>query len=121
MVIPSWGSLGVDVLEVYDALRSQLKLPEHQGVLITSVAKDGAAEKAGIKVHDILMKLDGEPILGSAEFQRRLLVMKPDQKVSVQRISGGKTDDVIVTLSATPPPDDPPKRRRRVILPTREK
>ena len=51
-----------DFEPVSDALRSQLALPEGQGVV---VARDGAAK--GLKKHDVLLEIDGRPVGTLAE------------------------------------------------------
>src|SRR5262249_11234739 len=43
-------------------LRSQLQLPSASGVLVNQVMADSPAAKAGLKVHDILLEIDGKPL-----------------------------------------------------------
>jgi len=50
--------IGVSVSAIEPALRSQLKIPMEQGLIVNAVVNDSPAGKAGIKVHDILLSLD---------------------------------------------------------------
>jgi len=54
------GSLGAKLQEMAAQDRVDRGLPENVGVLIASVAKEGPAEKTGIRAGDVLCKLDEE-------------------------------------------------------------
>lgn len=63
--------LGILVTGVPDALRSQLKLKEKEGVLVVDVIEDGPAAKAGVKKHDIVTKLNGATVTDLQEFVQK--------------------------------------------------
>ena len=69
----------MSVSPIEPALRSQLKLPENEGLLATDVFKDSPAAKAEVKVHDILTKLAGK----SLDSQEKL--------IELVQANGGKT------------------------------
>jgi membrane-associated protease RseP (regulator of RpoE activity) len=52
--------IGVTLDEADDTLRSQLRLAAGEGLVVTEVIGDGPAATAGIKPHDVLVKLDGK-------------------------------------------------------------
>jgi membrane-associated protease RseP (regulator of RpoE activity) len=54
--------IGVSVADVEPALRAQLRIPSNQGLLVNEVYKESPAEKADIKVNDILILLNGTPL-----------------------------------------------------------
>src|SRR2546427_795221 len=43
-------------------LIEQLDLPKEQGMVLCDVLADSAAAKAGLKPHDILLELNGQPV-----------------------------------------------------------
>jgi hypothetical protein len=64
-----------------------------QGMLVKLVKTDSPAERAGLKVHDILLLYNGKKIKDGEQFANLILknkVPKGDQKVSVVVIRGGK-------------------------------
>jgi membrane-associated protease RseP (regulator of RpoE activity) len=54
--------VGADLTPADDAVRSQLKLSEGQGLVVTGVIDGGPAARAGLKVNDILLILDEKPL-----------------------------------------------------------
>ena len=48
--------IGVIIQDVTQELMNQLKLPNTNGVLVSGFSENGAAEDAGIKVKDIILK-----------------------------------------------------------------
>jgi membrane-associated protease RseP (regulator of RpoE activity) len=54
--------IGVSVGEVDETLRSQLRLPEKRGLVVTKVESDAPAAKAGILLHDVLMEFGGKSL-----------------------------------------------------------
>ena len=64
------GRLGVGVQALTPELAEYFGVKE--GVLVTSVQKDGAAAKAGVKAGDIITTVDGTSIDDPAELRRRV-------------------------------------------------
>jgi membrane-associated protease RseP (regulator of RpoE activity) len=62
---PYW--IGVSVNSVEPALRSQLQLPDGQGLIVNDVVKESPASKTDLKVNDILLEVDGKPLPDSAK------------------------------------------------------
>jgi membrane-associated protease RseP (regulator of RpoE activity) len=54
--------IGVAVAQPDDTLRAHLELPAGVGLVATEVVANTPAEKAGVKVHDILLELDDKPL-----------------------------------------------------------
>src|SRR5262249_14852196 len=52
--------IGVSVSAPSDALRAHLGI--ERGLVATEVVKDSPAEKAGVKVHDVLVEINGKPL-----------------------------------------------------------
>jgi len=58
----SLGQLGLGVKEPSPTLVDQLDLPKGQGLAVEQVETDSAAAKAGLRAHDILLEVDGQPV-----------------------------------------------------------
>ncbi|MEV6160385.1 trypsin-like peptidase domain-containing protein [Streptomyces sp. NPDC052052] len=68
------------------------------GVALVSVAKGGAADKAGLKVGDIITRLDDVPITTITSLAEALASDKPGDKVPVTYLRGTTEKTVKVTL-----------------------
>ena len=94
--------IGLVCAAVPRVLRAHLDLPDDQGVLVQRVVEDGAAEKAGIEQHDVLVSVDGVPLRDPGELARLVRGGKGQpQTIGVYR--KGQLREVSVTATATPP------------------
>ena len=89
------GWLGVSTRST-DNIAESLKLSDGVGVLVSSVENASPAEKAGIKVGDLILKFDGKNINNNKKLPRIVAETPIDKKVNVEIISKGKRK--IVTL-----------------------
>lgn len=82
--------LGVAGTDVIEEATARYEMPE--GVFVTNVLEDTAAEKAGILKGDIITYIDGEKITGMDELQGLLEYYAGDTEVEVvlMRLSNGE-------------------------------
>lgn len=63
-----------------------LASPPGRGILVAAMTRDGAAERAGIRVGDRIVEVDGERVIGSAEaLTAQLASDKGLQEITVER------------------------------------
>ena len=93
--------LGVDVAPVDSPLRAHLDLKENQGVLITNVSNESDAAKAGLKQHDIIVRLNDDAIEGPSRFNE-LVSAQRGKEVKLQIVRQGKPTTLAITLPNTP-------------------
>ncbi len=87
--------IGASLHAVDDALRSQLAIPKGQGVVVVQVARNGAAARAGIKKHDVLLTVDNQPLAKGEDLNRALKAAK-GQGVAIKLLRAGGM--VVVTV-----------------------
>ncbi|MEU6924646.1 MULTISPECIES: trypsin-like peptidase domain-containing protein [unclassified Streptomyces] len=68
------------------------------GVALVSVTRDGAAEKAGLRVGDIVIRIDDLPVTTITSLSEALASDKPGQKVTVTYVRSGVEKTAKVTL-----------------------
>ena len=80
-------------------LRSQLQIPANAGLIVNEVVHDSPAAKAGVKVHDIVLELDGKPLSDPGKLAE--FVQANGEKPIVARLlrAGGMKDG---TVEVTP-------------------
>jgi hypothetical protein len=95
--------LGVLISPVPEVLYDQLpELPRDQGVVITHVLPDSPAARADLRRHDILLAYNDDKIRDCEHFARLTRADKPDNKVKLELLRGGRKQRVEVTLALGP-------------------
>jgi S1-C subfamily serine protease len=74
-----------------------------QGALVSDVSADTPAEDAGIADGDVVIAIDGEPVVGSAGLIAAIRDLEPGTDVEVTVMRGGKELVLTATLTSLPP------------------
>ncbi|HWA30962.1 MAG TPA: Do family serine endopeptidase [Rhizomicrobium sp.] len=90
---------------VSSSIASSVGLPKPEGVILKSVYPNGPAAKAGLKVGDVVLAVDGYPVDDMQSLNYRVTTHKPGDGPSFKVFSDGKYRDVTVVLAA--PPETP--------------
>jgi len=89
------GRLGVRMERVPAIAADQLGLEPNVGIAINFVTPGSPAEKAGLKVNDIILEFAGKPVSDNTEeFARRVTDVKANEKVDLVVLRKGKKVDV---------------------------
>ena len=72
-----------------------------EGVLVRSVKKGSAADKAGIKAGDVITKVDDSKVTSSAEITRVLRGLKSKKTFGVTVVRNKKEMPLTVTMEST--------------------
>jgi membrane-associated protease RseP (regulator of RpoE activity) len=108
--------IGVSTMQLTKQLAEYFGITDGKGVLVTSVADDSPAAKAGIKAGDIIVAADGEKIEGSGDLSRAIN-KKKDGDVTLTVIHNKSQRNVTVTPKEGGPMIAPGQIGRRVIVP----
>jgi len=76
--------LGVAVQEVNQTLADSFKLDKPEGALVSGVEKGGPAEKAGLQPGDVIVSVNGQPIVGSGDLPAVVGQAMPGDRISMQ-------------------------------------
>ena len=93
------GRIGVSITAVNRDLAESLGLPKAQGAAIGTVEENSPAAKAGLEAGDVILRIDGRPVEGSADLSRTIRSLKPGTKTTLNVFRGGKARDVQVTIA----------------------
>jgi serine protease Do len=92
------GRLGVQISEVTRDVAQALGLDKARGAEVAMVEPGGPAEKAGIKVGDIILKFNGQPIETTRDLPRLVGASKVGSHASVTVWRRGQQMEVPVTI-----------------------
>ncbi len=99
MLSPSQGYLGVGMHDVDTERAQQLKLKEARGVEVTTIDHDAPAAKAGLRLHDVILGMNGQAIVGQAQLTRMLHDTPAGRTITLQISRDGAQQTVTVQLA----------------------
>jgi serine protease Do len=91
--------LGLDVTDVSEEIYRELNLSEIEGVYITYIEQEGAAEQAGLKRGDVILKINSKPTNSKTAFDEQVSYYKPGDKVTVQFKRNGQVQEKQLQLT----------------------
>ena len=77
------GQIGLVVQSITPALAKGLRLSQDWGVIAADVTPDGPADKAGLKIRDIITTLNGTTMQDAPELETAVYQMRLDDKVQL--------------------------------------
>ena len=95
----SQGYLGVDLADVDQEKAQALKLKEVRGAVITLIDHDAPAGQIGLKVNDVVVKLNGQAVEGAEQLRRTLREIPAGRKVSLEISRDGNLQTLAVQLA----------------------
>lgn len=93
------GYMGVLIGDVDSDAASRLKLRENRGALVTLIDHDAPAAQAGIRVNDVILQINGQPVENAEQFGRTLKPFPPGRKISLLVARDGNTQTIVVELA----------------------
>lgn len=84
------GEIGVAVRSITPDLLEGLDLPTARGVLLEDISPDSPAEKAGLKIGDVVVKVGGKPVTNVRQFSLDLLEYKVGQTTQIEVLRAKK-------------------------------
>jgi len=101
------GYLGVLIQKVTPEIAESLGMDRARGALVANVSKDGPADKAGVKVGDVIVEFDGTEVKDSSDLplivartpvekKVKLKVLRDKREVSLNAAVGELRDEEVV-------------------------
>jgi Do/DeqQ family serine protease len=92
------GFLGINIRNLDNDLANELGLNITQGVLVSNTVKGGAAEFAGIRVDDVITKVNGITVNSAPKLQELVGTKRQGEKVTLTINRSGNIKEIPVTL-----------------------
>jgi serine protease Do len=92
------GQLGVMIQDMSPALAKQFGLTQPEGVLVSQVNQDSAAEKAGLKAGDVILRYDGQAATDVRQLRNLVASTLPGTKVKIDILRNGKAKTLTATI-----------------------
>lgn len=90
--------IGVSLTGLTPELREHFGAPKDAGVMVESVQDDSPADKAGIKVGDIVLSVDGKDVKSSVDLRGALRDKKEGDSVRLEVLRGRTRQSIVATV-----------------------
>jgi serine protease DegQ len=96
------GWIGVALRDMTNEFAESLKLPETRGALISHVLTGSPADKAGVKLGDVLIAVNGTDVKDSASVLNLIAGLNPGSQVTLKVIRNREASELQVTTGRRP-------------------
>ncbi len=90
--------IGVSIQDLDQALAQEMKLDRIRGVYVSGLTNGGAAEAAGMKPGDVILKVGTMDVNNVPQLQEQVGRFRPGDKVAVTVLRGGQENVLNMTL-----------------------
>ena len=97
------GLLGVKIQDVSPDIAATYELPTNSGALVYEVNPDSAAEKAGIRIEDVIISINGARLRDSGSLRNAIGLLPPGEKVAVGLLRDGREQTITAVLGEIAP------------------
>ena len=96
------GLLGVSIYSLTPDMAKSLNIPNTQGVLVSQVSEGSAAEKAGIRVGDVITSINDQPTKSNSDLRNAIGLSRLGEKLDVALIRDRKPIHVTAVITELP-------------------
>lgn len=97
------GRLGIAMQDLTPELAKALNIKATKGAIVAQVVPGSPADKAGLRTGDLVVSLDGRPIINSAELRNTIGLMQIGEKVTMEVVRDGERKTIKASIA---PPDE---------------
>ncbi|MCV2403048.1 trypsin-like peptidase domain-containing protein [Marinomonas sp. C2222] len=96
------GYLGMEAQKITQPLAENLSLASSKGLLVSEIGKGSPAEKAGIQVGDVILKINNESSEDPFQVKHLIASLKPGTSISLLGIRGAQSYKINILLEEQP-------------------
>ena len=97
------GWLGITMQELDENTSKAVGLKDTKGVLVAHVIPGDPADKGGMKIGDVILKANGQPVDDSSALLARVASMPPGEKIQLGVWRQNRMTDLTITLGERKP------------------
>ncbi len=103
------GYIGVEPQDVTPEMADAFRLPRSDGAIIAGVMRGGPADKAGVKVGDILISVDGKAVPNTATMLNTIAQIKPGSSAQFRFVRDRREMELPIVVGRRPKPTGKPE------------
>lgn len=97
------GWLGIEIRNLTAALARTLKTDQSHGVLITRIVSKSPAQKAGLKINDIITRVNNRRVRNARSFSSFVAQMTPGVSMQLTIIRNNQSEKININVGTRPP------------------
>ncbi|MGL4232030.1 MAG: S1C family serine protease [Casimicrobium sp.] len=98
------GYLGASLGAVTPDVQQRLALKDAKGAFVAAVVDGGPGSRAGVRPNDVILEVNGKPVVDRNEAINVIAATAPEQTVSLKILRDGEAKEVQVKLGKRPAP-----------------
>jgi serine protease DegQ len=98
------GYIGVEPQDLTPELAEAFRLPRREGAIIAGVIRGGPADRAGVRVGDILIGIEGRPVSDTASMLNQIAQLAPGSTTRFQFLRDAKQVEISIRIGKRPAP-----------------
>src|SRR5690606_9803165 len=98
------GYIGVEPQDITPELAEAFRLPRKEGAIVAGVMRGGPADRAGVRVGDILVDVGGKPVTNTTTMLDVIAQLQPGATVTFRFLRDGRTVEVPIRVGKRPSP-----------------
>jgi serine protease Do len=96
------GFLGIMGADITPEKAEMFKLEDAQGGAITQAVEDSPAEKAGLKLYDVISEFGAGPVANYNEFRNKVAMVQPGTEIELVILRDGERKKIVAELGERP-------------------
>jgi serine protease Do/serine protease DegQ len=96
------GQLGVSMYTVTPDIAHSLGLADAVGALVSQVVEGSPADKAGLRVGDVITSVNGQPVKSNSELRNAIGLLRVGDRMDIGLVRDGKPMRVTAVIAAVP-------------------
>ena len=98
----SHGWIGIRMRPVLEEEVKKLSLPDTNGIYVSELIPGGAAEKAELRVGDVIVSVNGKKITDMVQFAHTIIMARPETEVTLGVLRDNQQIDIKVVVDQRP-------------------
>lgn len=89
---------GIETQEITPEIASEMDLETLNGVVVSHIIRNGAAQKAGLQTNDVIVAINETPITGKGSFEEALSYFYPGDQIRISYLRDNQRKSTELTL-----------------------
>lgn len=94
-----YGTIGAELSGINSEMAEVLNFTNHSGALVYGITQGSPAEKAGLRVGDVIKQLNGRTISGAGELRSAIGLIEPGQRIRLGVMRGEHVREFLLMVA----------------------